>query len=130
MKLENEKTSTAQKNLQYYVSGKCVDGSSIRISKMYPSYPKKTFLNIDGECLINVDDISYVGIEKGTTLGSCEELAKITDPNERIRTKTVYTVKIRSSSGFILWSSDPGNEKEITDLFHTIHKTLKNYGLF
>lgn len=92
--------------------------------------PKKTFLNIDGHCLINVDDISYVGIEKGTTLGSCEELAKITDPNERIRTKTVYTVKIRSSSGFILWSSDPGNEKEITDLFHTIHKTLKNYGLF
>lgn len=92
--------------------------------------PKKTFLNIDGYCLINVDDISYVGIEKGTTLGSCEELAKITDPNERIRTKTVYTVKIRSSSGFILWSSDPGNEKEITDLFHTIHKILKNYGLF
>lgn len=93
-------------------------------------HPKKTFLNIDEYCLINVDDIAYVGIEKGTTLGSCEELAKITDPNERIRTKTVYTVKIRSSSGFILWSSDPGNEKEITDLFHTIHKILKNYGLF
>lgn len=92
--------------------------------------PKKTFLNIDESCLINVDDISYVGIEKGTTLGSCEELAKITDPNERIRTKTVYTVKIRSSSGFILWSSDPGDKVEITQLYHRIHEILKNYGLF
>lgn len=92
--------------------------------------PKKTFLNIDEYCLINVDDISYVGIEKGTTLGSCEELAKITDPNERIRTKTVYTVKIRSSNGFILWSSDPGDKVEITQLYHRIHEILKNYGLF
>lgn len=91
--------------------------------------PKKTFLNIDGYCLINVDDISHVGIEKITTLGSCEELAKITDPNERIRTKTVYTVKIRSSNGFILWSSDPGDKVEITQLYHRIHEILKNYGI-
>lgn len=38
MELENEKTSTAQKNLQYYVSVKCVDGPSIQISKKIPSY--------------------------------------------------------------------------------------------
>lgn len=43
--------------------------------------PKKIFLNIDGHCLINVDDISYVGIEKVTTSGS----------------GIVYTVKIWSS---------------------------------
>ena len=32
--------------------------------------PKKIFLNIDGCCLINVDDISYVGIEKAAASGS------------------------------------------------------------
>lgn len=35
---ENEKKSTASKNLQYYVSVKCDDGSSIQISKKIPSY--------------------------------------------------------------------------------------------
>lgn len=91
--------------------------------------PKKTFLNIDGYCLINLDDISYVGIEKGTTLGSCEELAKVTDPNEKIRVKTVYSVKIRSSNGFILWSSDAGDKEEITHLYYKIREILKNYGI-
>lgn len=38
MELENEKKSTAPNNLQYYVSVKCVDGSSIQISKKIPSY--------------------------------------------------------------------------------------------
>lgn len=38
MELENEKKSTTPKNLQYYVSVKCVDGSSIQISKKIPSY--------------------------------------------------------------------------------------------
>lgn len=38
MNHENEKKSTASKNLQYYVSVKCVDGSSIQISKKIPSY--------------------------------------------------------------------------------------------
>lgn len=90
--------------------------------------PKKIFLNIDGYCLINVDDIAYVGIEKGTTLGSCEDLAKITDPNERIPTKTAYTVKIRSSSGYLLWSSDAGDKVEITNLYHRIQEILKKYG--
>ena len=91
--------------------------------------PKKSFLNIDGHCLINVDDISHVGIEKVTTLGSCEDLAKITDPNEKIRAKTVYTVKIRSSSGFTLWSSDVGDKEKITRLYYRIHEILKNYGI-
>lgn len=91
--------------------------------------PKKTFLSIDGHCLINVDDISHVGIEKVTTLGSCKELAKITDPNEMIPTKTVYTVKIRSSNGFILWSSDAGDKEEITHLYYKIREILKNYGI-
>lgn len=91
--------------------------------------PKKIFLNIDGHRLINVDDISNVGIEKVITLGSCEDLAKITDPNEKIRTKTVYTVKIRSSSGFTLWSSDVGDKAEITHLYYRIHEILKNYGI-
>lgn len=91
--------------------------------------PKKTFLSIDGQCLINVDDISYVGIEKETTFGSCEDLAKITDPNEKIRVKTVYSVKIRSSNGFILWSSDAGDKEEITHLYYKIREILKNYGI-
>ena len=38
MNLENEKKFTTSKNLQYYVSVKCVDGSSIQISKKIPSY--------------------------------------------------------------------------------------------
>lgn len=38
MNHENEKESTASKNLQYYVSVKCVDGSSIQISKKISSY--------------------------------------------------------------------------------------------
>lgn len=38
MEPKNEKKSTASKNLQYYVSVKCVDGSSIQISKKIPSY--------------------------------------------------------------------------------------------
>lgn len=91
--------------------------------------PKKIFLNIDGHCLINVDDISYVGIEKGTTLGSYEDLAKITDPNEKIRVKTVYSVNIRSSNGYVLWSSDIGDKVEITHLYYRIHEILKNYGI-
>lgn len=92
--------------------------------------PKKIFLNIDGHCLINVDDISNVGIEKITTLGSSyEDLTKITDPNEKIRTKTVYTVKIRSSSGFTLWSSDAGEKEKITRLYYRIHEILKKYGI-
>lgn len=91
--------------------------------------PKKIFLNIDGHCLINVDDISYVGIEKETTLGSCEDLAKITDPNEKIRVKTVYSVKIRSSNGFILWSSDIGDKVEITHLYYRIHEIFKKHGI-
>ena len=91
--------------------------------------PKKIFLNIDGYRLINVDDISYVGIEKVTTLGSCKDLAKITDPNEMMPTKTVYMVKIRSSNGYVLWSSDAGDKEEITHLYYRIHEILKNYGI-
>lgn len=75
--------------------------------------PKKIFLNIDGCCLINVDDISYVGIEKVTTSGS----------------GIVYTVKIWSSYGFILWSSNVGDKEEITHLYYRIHEILKNYGI-
>lgn len=75
--------------------------------------PKKIFLNIDGHCLINVDDISYVGIEKITTSGS----------------GIVYTVKIWSSYGFILWSSNVGDKEEITHLYYRIHEILKNYGI-
>ena len=91
--------------------------------------PKKIFLNIDGHCLINVDDISHVGIEKVTSLGSCEDLAKITDPNEKIRVKTVYSVKIRSSNGYVLWSSNVGDKVEITHLYYRIHEILKKYGI-
>lgn len=75
--------------------------------------PKKIFLNIDGCCLINVDDISYVGIEKITTSGS----------------GIVYTVKIWSSYGFILWSSNVGDKEEITHLYYRIHEILKKYGI-
>lgn len=76
--------------------------------------PKKIFLNIDGHCLINVDDISYVGIEKVTTSGS----------------GIVYTVKIWSSYGFILWSSNVGDKEEITHLYYRIHEILKTYGIY
>lgn len=38
MENENEKKSIVSKNLQYYVSVKCADGSSIQISKKIPSY--------------------------------------------------------------------------------------------
>ena len=38
MENENEKKSIASKNLQYYVSVKCADGSSIQISEKIPSY--------------------------------------------------------------------------------------------
>lgn len=75
--------------------------------------PKKIFLNIDGCCLINVDDISYVGIEKAAASGS----------------GIMYTVKIRSSNGFIHWSSDVGDKVEITHLYYMIHEILKNYGI-
>ena len=75
--------------------------------------PKKIFLNIDGYCLINVDDISYVGIEKSATSGS----------------SIMYTVKIRSSNGFIHWSSDIGDKVEITHLYYRIHEILKKYGI-
>lgn len=91
--------------------------------------PKKIFLNIDGHCLINVDDISYVGIEKGIAMRSSEEIAKDTDLNEKIRSKIVYSVKIRSSSGFILWSSNAGDKEEITHLYYRIHEILKKYGI-
>ena len=36
----------------------------MRESSKKEDTPKKIFLNIDGYCLIDVDDISYVGIEK------------------------------------------------------------------
>ena len=75
--------------------------------------PKKIFLNIDGHCLINVDDISYVGIEKVTASGS----------------GIAYTVKIWSSYGFILWSSNAGDKEEITHLYYRIHEILKKYGI-
>lgn len=75
--------------------------------------PKKIFLNIDGHCLINLDDISYVGIEKIITSGS----------------RIVYTVSIRSSSRCLLWSSNVGDKEEITHLYYRIHEILKNYGI-
>lgn len=75
--------------------------------------PKKIFLNIDGCCLINLDDISYVGIEKVTTSGS----------------RIVYTVSIRSSSRCLLWSSNVGDKEEITHLYYRIHEILKSYGI-
>lgn len=75
--------------------------------------PKKIFLNIDGHCLINLDDISYVGIEKITTSGS----------------RIVYTVSIRSSSRCLLWSSNVSDKEEITHLYYRIHEILKNYGI-
>ena len=75
--------------------------------------PKKIFLNIDGCCLINLDDISYVGIEKVTTSGS----------------RIVYTVSIRSSSRCLLWSSNVGDKEEITHLYYRIHEILKKYGI-
>lgn len=43
--------------------------------------------------------------------------------------KIVHTVKIRSSSGFIIWSSDIGDKVEITHLYYRIHEILKNYGI-
>lgn len=89
--------------------------------------PKKIFLNIDGHHLINVDDISYVGIEKGTVLRSHEDIAEITDSS--IRVKNVYMVKIRSSFGYLLWSSDVGDKEEITHLYYRIQEILKNYGI-
>lgn len=91
--------------------------------------PKKIFLNIDGHHLINVDDISYVGIEKVTTLGSREDIVETTDSNENIRVKTVYMVKIRSSFGYLLWSSDACDKVEITHLYYRIQEILKNYGI-
>ena len=91
--------------------------------------PKKIFLNIDGHHLINVDDISYVGIEKVTSLGSCKDLAENIDPNGNIRVKTGYMVKIRSSFGYLLWSSDVGDKEEITHLYYRIQEILKNYGI-
>ena len=74
---------------------------------------KKIFLNVDGCCLINLDDISYVGIEKVTTSGS----------------RIVYTVSIRSSSRCLLWSSNVGDKEEITHLYYRIHEILKSYGI-
>ena len=91
--------------------------------------PKKIFLNIDGHCLINVDDISHVGIEKITTLGSYENPAEIMGPNDTIKTKTVYMVKIRSSNGYILWSSNVGDKEKITHLYYRIQEILKKYGI-
>lgn len=38
MENENEKKFTSSKNLQYYVSVKCADGSSIQISEKILSY--------------------------------------------------------------------------------------------
>lgn len=38
MEPDKKEETTAPKNLQYYVSVKCVDGSSIQISKKIPSY--------------------------------------------------------------------------------------------
>ena len=75
--------------------------------------PKKIFLNVDGCCLINLDDISYVGIEKVTTSGS----------------RIVYTVSIRSSSRCLLWASNVGDKEEITHLYYRIHEILKSYGI-
>lgn len=122
------KTQTIRKNDTYTPPLK-EDFLKMREPSKKEDTLKKTFLSIDGHCLINVDDISYVGIEKEITLGSCEDLAKITDPNEKIRTKTVDSVKIRSSNGFILWSSDAGDKEEITHLYYKIREILKNYGI-
>lgn len=41
----------------------------------------------------------------------------------------MYTVKIRSSNGFIHWSSDIGDKVEITHLYYRIHEILKKYGI-
>lgn len=122
------KTQTVRKNDTYSPPLK-EEFLKMRESSKKEDTSKKIFLNIDGHCLINVDDISHVGIEKVTTLGSCEDLAKITDPNEKIRTKTVYMVRIRSSNGYILWSSDTGDKVEITHLYYRIHEILKKYGI-
>ena len=85
----------------------------MRESSKKEDIPKKIFLNIDGCCLINLDDISYVGIEKVTTSGS----------------RIVYTVSIRSSSRCLLWSSNVGDKEEITHLYYRIHEILKSYGI-
>lgn len=85
----------------------------MRESSKKDDTPKKIFLNIDGQCLINVDDISYVGIERAAASGS----------------RIVYAVKIRSSNGFIHWSSNAGDKVEISHLYYRIHEILKNYGI-
>ena len=122
------KTQTIRKNDTYTPPSK-EEFLKMREPSKKEDTPKKIFLNIDGHCLINVDDISHIGIEKVTTLGSCEDLAKITDPNEKIKVKTVYMVKIQSSSGFVLWSSNAGDKAEITHLYYRIHEILKKYGI-
>lgn len=114
------KTQTIRKN-DTYVPPLKEEFLKMREPSKKEDTPKKILLNIDGHCLINVDDISYVGIEKELTLGS-GDLAKITDSN-------VYSVKIRSSSGFVLWSSDIGDKVEITHLYYRIHEILKKYGI-
>ena len=122
------KTQTIRKNDTYTPPSK-EEFLKMREPSKKEDTPKKIFLNIDGHCLINVDDISYVGIEKETTFGSCKDLAKITDPNEMMPTKTVYMVKIRSSNGYVLWSSNAGDKEEITHLYYRIHEILKKYGI-
>src|SRR5699024_2656924 len=93
------KTPTIRKNDRYAPSLK-EEFLKMREPSKKEDTPKKIFLNIDGHHLINVDDISYVGIEKGTVLRSHEDIAEITDSN--IRVKSVYMVKIRSSFGYLL----------------------------
>ena len=122
------KTQTIRKN-DTYVPPLKEEFLKMREPSKKEDTPKKIFLNIDGHCLINVDDISHVGIEKVTTLGSCKYLAKITDLNEMMPTKTVYMVKIRSSNGYVLWSSNAGDKEEITHLYYRIHEILKKYGI-
>lgn len=106
------KTQTIRKNDMYAPPLK-EEFLKMREPSKKEDTPKKIFLNIDGCCLINVDDISYVGIEKITTSGS----------------RIVYTVSIRSSSRCLLWSSNVGDKEEITHLYYRIHEILKNYGI-
>lgn len=38
-------------------------------------------------------------------------------------------IKIRSSNGYLLWSSDAGDKVEITHLYYRIQEILKKYGI-
>lgn len=106
------KTQTIRKNYMYAPPLK-EEFLKMRDPSKKEDTPKKIFLNIDGHCLINLDDISYVGIEKAAASGS----------------GIMYTVSIRSSSRCLLWSSNVGDKEEITHLYYRIHEILKKYGI-